>query len=62
MDSNCRPLVSEATALPTEPQPLPCYSEKFASRKVNCTLQFEGMSLELIQFKQTLRIKRMPCR
>ena len=23
MDSNCGPLVSEATALPTEPQPLP---------------------------------------
>ena len=23
LDSNCRPLVSEATALPTEPQPLP---------------------------------------
>ena len=23
LDLNCRPLVSEATALPTEPQPLP---------------------------------------
>ena len=23
LDSNCRPLVTEATALPTEPQPLP---------------------------------------
>ena len=27
MDSNCAPLVSEATALPTEPQPLPNWLE-----------------------------------
>ena len=33
LDSNRGPLVSEATALPTEPQPLPCFKE-FKSCKV----------------------------
>ena len=29
LDSNCGPLVSEATALPTEPQPLPSYDKSY---------------------------------
>ena len=34
LDSNCRPLVSEATPLPTEPQPLPCYGKFYLCRNV----------------------------
>ena len=33
LDSNCRSLVSEATALPTEPQPLPIIKANFSNNR-----------------------------
>ena len=46
MDSNHGPLVSEATALPTEPQPLPCADivpQPERSLPIACTdLMFEA--------------------
>ena len=72
LDSNCRPLVSEVTALPTEPHPLPSLIRvgewitqpgftKVHLTSVNSQKKFEASNFFIIGFKRKKFRRKINC-